>query len=352
MTSAIPRAIAEPVARRERARRSPTTSGIAPLDAGDDRHAGRQRLGQDHAELLLPARRRRGSPSTMHEALRVQRRHLVVGDAAAELDGVRRRRARRRSARRLLALGPGADDQQPTSGAPAAMPGAARRRARITSWWPFSQTSRPGESTRSGSPARRGGDGAKRSTSMPGRADDDRARGDALEQQARRGRARSRRGRGRSPASTRAPVARARAASGRSPSERDRLPHGQHEPEAERAPCSPAAWALNHVAELGGVHDVGARRAARRARGSGRRRRTRAPRGASAGQPVARRAHLRPREAESRRRRTRSRPGRGSSRRSGPAAAATAADPTGWRCSREAGRRGDGSRGRARAAGR
>ncbi len=232
------------------------------------------------------------------------------------------------------------------SGAPGTRPVRSAATARSTSWWPFSQTSRPGESTRPGSMEGRVGAGAK-CADVDARIGDDDALGlDALEQEAARAHARWRRGRGRSAASVcRRQRPLAGPAIGRE--EGDGLPDRQHEPEAEPL-LEAGGLRAEPGREVGRVHDLGAVERLLEAEvavadGVGER-----ARDASGRQSVAGRAHACERAA---------RCASGSKSfaladETGDveaiiAGASTAADPTGSRCSRAAARREAGSRRRA-----
>ena len=124
---------------------------MAPLSAARMSQARGHRLGQHHAELLLPERPRHvegvqlraraaaGSRAPCTTRGANTSRHLVVRDGA-DLDPVAEPQLGGVRAQAVL-LGAAADDPHPRRGCPRR---ASSATARSTSWWPFSHTSRPG----------------------------------------------------------------------------------------------------------------------------------------------------------------------------------------------------------------
>ena len=213
----------------------------------------RHRLQQDHPELLLPVEgRQRGEHQT--RGLAVDARQLVVRDPATKFDEVGHAEVLGHLAEPPL-LGPDADDQQPRrrrSTPPQHGEGADHVLMPLLPDEPADRQDEMGLARRAGRP------GCGEAVDVdPRRRDRDLAWIGPLEQESRPralGGGQEQIGRREHRIAVRA---RAHVAVGAP--ERQRLPHRDHEPEAELC-AKPSRLGREPVAQLGGVHDVGARK--------------------------------------------------------------------------------------------
>ena len=220
-----------------------------PARRGHDRHVGGQRLGQHHPELLLPVRRRQRRE---HEArrVRVDGRQRLVGDPSAELDAVGDAEVACHAPQALL-LGACAHDQR--AHVVAAQP-RERPQHVLVALLPHQPADREHEVAAVGGRGRRAG-GREALDVDPGRRECDPVGRRALQQQRVAGSLGGGQVEVGGPQRGAAVAAGAHVAVG--VGERQRLPHGERQPKAEPL-AQPRRLRAEPVAQLGGVHDVGA----------------------------------------------------------------------------------------------